>query len=135
MSISFRVDGNPAAQGSMKHIGNGRLVSMAKGLPKWRKLVIAAAQETTGLDWDPLDGAVAVVVDFYLPRPKTTKFKLWPAGTPDLDKLQRAIGDALTMAGIIKDDARIVDWSARKRWAIGCEPGAIVTVYNKEFLP
>lgn len=134
MSVGFHVPGNPAAQGSMKSIGNGRMISMSKRLPGWRKAVIAAAQEAHGADWEPMDGALGVSVIFYMPRPKTTKYKQYPAGTPDLDKLQRAIGDALKLAGTITDDARIVDWNAKKRWAIGCEPGAGITVYHKEWL-
>jgi crossover junction endodeoxyribonuclease RusA len=131
MSVSFRVEGTPAAQGSMKHVGNGRMVSMAKGLPKWRKAIVAAAQEAHGTDWEPIDEPVAVVVHFFLRRPKKTKFPDFPAGTPDLDKLQRAIGDALKIAGTITDDARIVSWSAHKHWAIGTEPAAMINIYPK----
>lgn len=134
MTVSFYVLGNAAPQGSMKSVGKGRLISSSKFLPAWRKLIVEAAQAKHGYDWEPMDGALGVIVEFYLPRPKTTKYKQFPAGTPDLDKLQRALGDALTIAGTIKDDARIVDWSAKKRWAIGCEPGAAITVFHKEGL-
>lgn len=131
MSLSFHVVGAAAAQGSMRHVGNGRLVSMSKKLPGWRKAIIAAAKEAAGPGFEPYDGPVSVHLDVYLPRPKTTKFRAYPAGTPDLDKLQRAIGDALKLAGAITDDARIVTWHANKRWAIGCEPAAYITIHEK----
>lgn len=129
--VYIQVDGNAAAQGSMRHVGKGRMISMSKKLPGWRKAVIAAAKEAHGEDWEPLDGALAVYLDVYLLRPKTTRFKDYPAGTPDLDKLQRAIGDALTLAGTIRDDARIVTWRANKHWAIGREPGASISIWER----
>jgi crossover junction endodeoxyribonuclease RusA len=129
--VSFDVDGDAAAQGSMKHVGNGRMVSMSKKLPGWRKAVIAAAQYSHGADWEPLDGALSVHLSVYIRRPKTTRFKDYPAGTPDLDKLQRAVGDALKIAGTITDDARIVSWHAHKLWAIGREPGATIRIHEK----
>ena len=39
------------------------------------------------------------------------------ATAPDLDKLCRAIGDALTQSGVLRDDALIAEWVARKQWA------------------
>jgi crossover junction endodeoxyribonuclease RusA len=131
MSVHIDAKGAPAAQGSMRHIGNGRMISMSKKLPGWRKAVIAAAKDAHGEDFEPLDGALTVHLDLYLSRPATTKFPDYPAGTPDLDKLQRAIGDALKLAGTITDDARIVSWHAHKHWAIGREPGALITIYEK----
>ncbi|HFG8772694.1 RusA family crossover junction endodeoxyribonuclease [Corynebacterium striatum] len=46
----------------------------------------------------------------------------WHTATPDLDKLIRAIGDALTMAGILHDDSRIAAITATKRRARHGEP-------------
>jgi Holliday junction resolvase RusA-like endonuclease len=126
------VTGTPAAQGSKKHVGGGTMVETSKNLPRWRKAVIEAAKNSHGPDWEPLDGCLTVNLTIWLARPKTTKFKDEPAGAPDLDKLQRAVGDALTIAGTIKDDARITTWAASKRWAIGCEPGATITIHTKE---
>lgn len=128
MTHTFTVTGTPAAQGSKKHVGNGRMVETAKGLPGWRAAVVAAAKASHGPLWVPLDGPLVVTLTVYLARPRTTKFPDYPAGAPDTDKLQRAIGDALTIAGTIHDDARIVTWHASKRWAVGCEPGAHVTI-------
>jgi len=38
----------------------------------------------------------------------------WKVSTPDLDKLVRSIGDALTESGLIRDDARIAMVMASK---------------------
>ena len=60
-----------------------------------------------------------------LPYPTTRQFG-------DADKHARAIGDALTIAGVIADDSLIVDFTIYKRWAIGVEPGALINIYEKE---
>jgi Holliday junction resolvase RusA-like endonuclease len=82
----------------------GRLVEANKKLPAWRK----ASEE-------PLE----VLITFYLARPKTVKRK-HASVKPDIDKLIRGTLDPLTQAGVIKDDALVVEVSARKEY---CEPG------------
>ena len=126
----FRVDGIPRPQGSKKHVGGGRFIEASKYLPEWRKAVIAAAKAAhTG---EPLDGAITVTAEFIFPRPKALKDDQdAPPHTsaPDTDKLQRAVGDALTIAGVIEDDAQIHTWRAHKRRAKhGEPPGAHITV-------
>jgi len=62
-----------------------------------------------------------------MPKPKTVDSPL-PSVAPDLDKLVRAVGDALAIAGVYADDSRIVRISARKVYAQGIEPGASISV-------
>ena len=112
--------GLPASQGSKKAFKRGRkivLVEMDEKLPAWRAAVEGAARAAAGLNWTTIDGPVSIAGEIRLPNPKTTKYADAPAGTPDLDKLQRAVGDALTKSKVIKDDARIVHWNIRKVWA------------------
>ncbi len=45
---------------------------------------------------------------------------------PDLDKLERAILDALTKSGVIKDDALVVDLVASKHYADENRPGVLI---------
>lgn len=135
MSLHFHVDGRPAAKGSMRYVGNGRMISMSRHLAAWTAAVTAAAKQAAGDGWEPLDGAITVHLNVYLPRPKATKFADYPAGTPDLDKLVRAVGDALKAAGTVTDDARIVSWHANKLWAVGTDPGADVLIHKKDDLP
>jgi len=128
VSLTFFVRGTPAPQGSKRHVGGGRLVESSKTLPAWRTTVTDAARAA----WQgraTIDTPVAVALTIYLPRPKRSRFKVYPAGPPDTDKLQRAVGDALTASGVIRDDARIVHWDAWKRWATeDTPPGAHITI-------
>lgn len=122
--------GAPATQGSKKGFIRGKkivLVEMDEKLPEWRAAVEAAARLASGASWVTIDGAVSVSGEVRLLKPKTTKYPDAPAGTPDLDKLQRAIGDALTKSGVIKDDARITHWNIRKVWAENV-PGMDITI-------
>lgn len=126
--LSFFVPGKAAAQGSKRHVGRGVMVEMSKDLPAWRTAVANAAR-TAHQGRPPIDGPVAVALTVYVQRPKATRFKTYPAGPKDLDKQQRAVGDALTASGVIRDDARIVHWDAWKRWATeDTPPGAHITI-------
>lgn len=134
MSVPVTVEGIPAAQGSKKGFIRGRkvvLLEMDKKLPVWRATVEATARKAAGKGWEPLDGPVSVAGTIHLPKPRTTKYKTHPLGPPDLDKLQRAIGDALTKSQVITDDSRIVHWDIRKAWATD-KPGATLTITQEE---
>lgn len=120
------VQGTPAPQGSKRHIGGGRMIEANKNLPAWRKAVQQAAQQAH--QSDPYDGPIHVTVDFFLPKPKKPRWQV-PATGYDLDKLQRAIGDALEKAKVITNDARITRWEAQKWYPQDGKPtGAIITV-------
>lgn len=132
--IEFFVPGDPAPQGSKntaaqkrngKYTGKVSVYESSKALKPWREMVTWYAR--CKKQPAPLDGPLSLTVDFYLSKPATTKYPDYPLGTPDTDKLLRAIGDALTQAGLVVDDARFIDTRARKRWATG-KPGALVRV-------
>lgn len=108
-------------------MGNGRFVEASKYLPAWRKAVTAAAREAVDSDgWATTAGPVRVEVIFYLDRPSTvTQAKRpWPIKPPDIDKLVRAVCDALTDAEVWADDGQIVELCAEKHYndtrASGC---------------
>jgi crossover junction endodeoxyribonuclease RusA len=135
--LKFEVKGTAAPQGSKRGAVRGRtktgkpkvvMIESAAGLAAWRADVAAAAEVAAGPYWEPLDGPLLCRLLVFLPKPKTTKFGDYPAGPPDVDKLQRAIGDALTKSKVITDDARIVQWVAGKRWAPGPQPFAAVAL-------
>ena len=133
----FSVLGLPAPQGSKKHVGGGRMVESSKRVKPWRRQVAAAyVDHDFG---DMLDGPVSVIVDFYLPRPKSHYGTGRNAGAlkpsapaehltmPDTDKLVRAVGDALTRLAW-RDDSQIVAWLALKHSAKSSTPvGALIT--------
>lgn len=113
-SVEFIVLGVPVPQGSMKFVGKGRVVSDNPKLAPWRNKVTTAARQALGPGWQPWDGPVAMDLVLTLPRPKSApKTKVtFPQTKPDLDKLLRAIGDALCPKQGFKtlvEDSRIVE--------------------------
>ncbi|MEU8723560.1 RusA family crossover junction endodeoxyribonuclease [Streptomyces antimycoticus] len=123
--ITITVHGAPAPQGSKRHVGGGVMIESSKKVKPWRQDVKAAAREVieARADWQPLDGPLAAAMVFtvrHRPAGKPTwwptglrwsKTLMWrPASTPDLSKLLRATEDALTDAGLWKDDARVVEY-------------------------
>lgn len=126
----FIVPGVPVPQGSMKHIGNGRIVSKSAKLKVWREKVAAVVREQAG-EPEYLN-PVSVRVIFYLPKPPSVK-RIFPTVPPDLDKLQRAIGDAISIdVKYLKDDAQIIEWSAKKLYDPNPRVEIEVTrLYNK----
>jgi len=111
-SITITVYGTPGPQGSKRHVGNGRMVESRAKVKPWREAVIWAARGVGG----KIPGPVGVDITFTLPKPKSapkTK-RTWPDRKPDIDKLVRSTFDALTSAGAIEDDARVVNVSAYK---------------------
>jgi Holliday junction resolvase RusA-like endonuclease len=97
----------------------------------WEADVRYSCAEILPRDHTLWTGPIAVAVMFVMPRPKSLKGK-WAAylKAPDLDKLLRCIGDALT-AIVYSDDAQIVYGVQHKRYArVGEGPRAIVTVWQ-----
>jgi crossover junction endodeoxyribonuclease RusA len=142
MEISFDVLGRPAPQGSKKSIGNNRFIEASKFLPAWRNTVCLAAEyAVTEQNWARVSGPVELEVMFYLERPSSissTK-RPYPVVPPDIDKLLRGVGDALS--GVIyDDDAQIIRMLAWKQYADKREPGAFIRVAelsrfdNSEFM-
>jgi len=136
-SFSFFVPGEPITEGSTKAFTSGQrvVVTHDRGpeLDAWRTRVKRAAQEAAReAGWEPrYDGPVAVTAAFFLPRPKSAKGRIFPHVKPDLDKLQRAVGDALApykQDGVLKDDSRIVTWRASKYYSDDYKPGVLVYV-------
>jgi crossover junction endodeoxyribonuclease RusA len=128
-AITFTVPGKPAPQGSKRHVGRGILVESSKEVGPWRERVALAAHNAMA-GRNLLDGAVHVRLDLTLPRPKSAPKRSTPPAVkrPDVDKLARAILDAITGI-IVRDDSQIVDLHATKRLAeLGETPGVAITV-------
>lgn len=124
--LELFIPGIPRPQGSKNAYKRGGRVVMVeanKHLPEWRQAVYEALRASG----KQFDGAVTVMATFYIPRPKTNK-RLYATTKPDVDKLQRAIGDCLTKAGTIIDDSYIVTWNAAKAYADGVNPGVRIIV-------
>lgn len=125
--LHLRIHGEPVPQGSVSSF-NGRVVGVTAKLRKWRDAVRAASIERWGAT-APFDGPVAVSALFILKAPQKPRWPV-PAVTPDLDKLARAVGDALTHTkdkpGILVNDSRIVAWHVSK--AYGDNPGVLISI-------
>lgn len=120
-TVTFFVHGTPKPQGSKrayvnKHTGKAHLVESSKGVGTWRGDVRAAAVAVMGEN-PPSQRPLTVSVMFYMRRPKShpkTK-RTWPTARPDVDKLARAVLDAVT--GIVfQDDSQVVSLHAFKLW-------------------
>lgn len=124
--IAFDVYGNPAPQGSKRHVGNGVMVESSRKVKPWRQDVkYAALQARAGAP--PIDTAVIVRMVFTMPKPKSApkRLRTYPCRTPDLDKLARSTCDALTEAGIWSDDARAVEFSRLAKVYPGEDPESL----------
>jgi crossover junction endodeoxyribonuclease RusA len=130
MEIAFDVLGRPSPQGSKKSIGNNRFVESSKYLPAWRNAVKIAAEDAVITEgWARVSGPVELEVMFYLDRPSTVSAvkRPQPIVPPDLDKLIRGVGDALT--GVVyDDDSQVIRCLAWKVYADNREPGAFIRV-------
>jgi Holliday junction resolvase RusA-like endonuclease len=116
---AFDVIGLPAPQGSKTAIRVGNAARVIEGgstsgrvkHKAWRAAVAEAARSVA--DDKPYDGALALSITFRMPMPASRpKFaqvlgKIPHIVKPDKDKLIRCTLDALTDAGLIRDDARI----------------------------
>lgn len=140
------VYGDPAPQGSKSfkgiHGGRAVLAESSKRVAPWRQDVKAAAESEIIRydDWVPMDGPLLLVVVFTLPAPLSLPKRRasYPCKLPDLSKLVRSTEDALTSAGVWRDDARAVECRALKTYPIGTlgahadalrSPGAVIEVF------
>lgn len=134
-TVAFFVAGNPVAQGSKRIGRHGRhpviLDNNDKQLGPWRERVAIVAHNAMLDAGLPIyTGAVSVCLSFVLPRPKSAPKRSTPpaAKRPDIDKLIRAILDAITDV-VVHDDALVVNLHAYKRLAeIGETPGVEIRV-------
>ncbi len=140
-TICFEVPGEPVPQGSGRPIraGNGRTYVIADSgrLRPWRDAVTWHARRASA-GRPPLAGAVAVELAFTFIRPRwhygrrglRPSAPLGHAVRPDLDKLARAVLDALVGAGVIRDDAQVAELHATKGY--GERPGLAVALRSLE---
>jgi Holliday junction resolvase RusA-like endonuclease len=132
--IRFTVRGLPQAQGSVRAFVNratGRAMVATEGnkprspLGAWRTAIAAEARAAIG-DRPVLEGPLALTVTYRLPRPRAhfgtgrNASILKPSAPayvptkPDIDKLLRAVLDALTGV-VFRDDAQVAMlWSAKQ---------------------
>jgi len=125
LSVTFFAAGQPAAQGSKRHVGNGVMLETNPNLKSWRSVVAAACPMEA-----PLACGVSLTVEFRYSRPKSHYGRrngqpylkgsapIYKASAPDLDKLIRAVNDALKGIAFV-DDALVVHIKASKLYTHG----------------
>jgi Holliday junction resolvase RusA-like endonuclease len=138
-SVTVDVRGMPRPQGSLKmhRLPNGGVAARyPAAVWQWRAQVQQAVAERN----EPaFPGAVDLRLGFDLPRPaghygtgrnQDTVKQSAPASPtvmPDLDKLIRCVADAITDAGLWRDDSQVVSIAAAKRYT-HTQPGVLITV-------
>lgn len=128
--IEFRVDGSPITQGSLKSFlgKNGKVCTFHDNplLKDWRNQIKRAVwrQNTITPNWKNItESNIGLKVVFYLDNPLTGG---------DLDKLIRAVGDALTGVCYV-DDRQITRIYAEKRNTDQNNPaGVVITLKTLE---
>jgi crossover junction endodeoxyribonuclease RusA len=142
MNYSFTVWGTAAPQGSKRHVGNGVMLESSDRVRPWRQDVRFAALEERPPDWD-MATPMRLDLVFWFPRPAShygtrNGISYLKANAPiepvsarigDIDKLQRAVFDALTGVAYL-DDRQVVEVEARKAYLIrpDAAPYAHITI-------
>lgn len=120
--LTATVRGLPVPQGSIRSLGKGRpsVHSNKERLLPWRGYVQNELEDQCSGDEFPLSGPVAVELVFTMSKPKSApkRKRTWPISRPDLDKLERAILDAATNAGVFGDDSQVVRLAADKSFPL-----------------
>lgn len=152
--LHVEISGTPKPQGSkrsfvVKRKGADPAVDGAKAfrgvvvdndkapLRDWRGDVTAGVQAALPAGWEPATGPLGVVLLFALPRPASApkNRRTRPSGrVGDIDKLARSVLDSLEAAGVMKDDAQVVELHVLKDYPgpdiAMTVPGVRITVYH-----
>jgi crossover junction endodeoxyribonuclease RusA len=130
-SYFFHVWGTAAPQGSKRHVGNGVMLESSDRVRPWRQDVRFAALERRPPDWD-MTTPMQLDLTFWFARPAShygtkngiTYLKSNAPVQPvsarlgDIDKLSRAVLDALTGVAYL-DDRQVIQLEARKAYLKG----------------
>jgi crossover junction endodeoxyribonuclease RusA len=123
--IEYIVEGIPRPQGSKRHLGNGIMIESSKHVKNWRAFArLKATIAMQGQQRINKPNAVRLIVQFGFDRPKkhsTTKglridAPVYHTGSPDTDKLLRALLDSMTGV-VFEDDSQVSVIDARKFYA------------------
>jgi Holliday junction resolvase RusA-like endonuclease len=145
--LVVKVYGTPAPQGSLRPVGKTKrlLINDNPRTDAWRAMICKAGRAFK-LD-EPIDGPVIVEVTTTLTRPTTiTPAKRpWPSQQSpfhgDVDKLGRVILDGLQDAGVVHNDAQVVQLITTKVYPDTPHaddtlerPGAVIRIYTPTML-
>lgn len=136
MSLSFYVSGTPVGQPRPRACIRGRHAGMYDPgtADAWKAAVAAAAKAA----WDgrQFTGPVKLTLGVWMPRPKShlrsngelkPSAPRWHISKPDLDNIEKAIKDAISTAGVWKDDCLVCAVGKTKMYAVQ-QPGASIRI-------
>jgi Holliday junction resolvase RusA-like endonuclease len=133
------VPGVPQPKGNLRRNPHtGALYDANPQLQTWMDSIVLVVTASRPVPF-PASQPVRVDRSYVMPRPAShwsgrTEGTLTPAAAdtywhrtkPDLDKLDRAVFDALTRSGLIRDDSRI---AGGNHWKVYAAPGQRVGLY------
>ena len=147
MRIELSISGEPKPQPRPRaraFCANGKWIAQvydggeAKG---WKRMIECAIRPQ--LPREPIDCPVTITATFFFERPQSHYGTGRNSGTlrpnaptkhtqrPDGDNLFKALTDAITDAGLWRDDALIADAHIAKRWAMK-HPGVVIVIEWQE---
>jgi Holliday junction resolvase RusA-like endonuclease len=138
-AMQFFVAGEPVPQGSSRAFvvkGRAVITHANKGTDGWRQRIATEAQKAAaehGWTWeDDKDVGYEIIGTFRFTKPKSApKKRKLNTRKPDLDKLVRALNDAITGI-LIPDDSQIVRINIGKEYAEeGQGPGIWVKIQKR----
>lgn len=142
---AMTIPGDPVGKGRHRTGKGGRTYTPQK-TRAWTETAAIIAR----LAWRKraaVTGPIRVDVAAYKTRPKRrpafVPAEVWASGSavvcpvkPDRDNIDKACLDALVKAGVLHDDALVVDGRVRKLYAAkGCEPCVVVEMYDVGWTP
>jgi Holliday junction resolvase RusA-like endonuclease len=139
--LTVWVPGRPAPKGSHKRGEHGQLRDASAYLAAWsgswtgtgrnRRRVAGAIERAVYERYHEMGIEPAALPIFRGPVGIRITFCVNSAidAPPDGDKFERAVWDALTIARVWEDDARVVDWGGTKTAAGESGTGALIVVW------
>lgn len=108
--------------------------SNRESLMQWRQDIRNAIQiHAPELRTNLVRGPIAIRIRFAMTKPPSvSKRRLFPVVAPDLDKLLRAVGDALEHT-VLHNDSQIVHWDTWKVYTEG-RAQAVIEIWQPETL-
>lgn len=125
------VYGTPAPQGSKDYmgktkVGRGIMKEASEKVRPWRSDVITACRQQVP-QYPPYELAVVcrMIFSFYRPKSVNRAKRPFLSIAPDLSKLCRGTEDALQAAGVLRDDALIVEYTRLAKVYVNEDPEAL----------
>ena len=121
MRLSVTVEGIPRPKGSYNSVRGKHAIAASKHLKGWSQYVAIMAD----IEWrkqgykisERHTGPVLLTLLFAFPTPEK-QTEAWPIGRADIDKIERAVLDALTHVWY-EDDAQVVAVAKFKVYEVG----------------